>query len=75
MTLLFKFLYRVYRTMSGLRYWGYRRFTRAGLTVKAALETNQYPTKTKVTDGELEKLRVKRHDFHGEWNYTLSPRK
>ncbi|HLH56052.1 MAG TPA: DUF58 domain-containing protein [Verrucomicrobiae bacterium] len=33
MRLLFKFLYRVYRFMSGLRYWGYRRFTRAGLIV------------------------------------------
>jgi uncharacterized protein (DUF58 family) len=37
MTLAFKFLYRIYRTMSGLRYWGYRRFTRAGLTVLAGL--------------------------------------
>ena len=37
MTFLFKFLYRVYRTMSGLRYWGYRRFTRAGLTVLSGL--------------------------------------
>src|SRR6516165_35210 len=37
MTLAFKFLYRIYRTMSGLRYWGYRRFTRAGLTVLAGM--------------------------------------
>jgi uncharacterized protein (DUF58 family) len=37
MTLAFKFLYRIYRTLSGLRYWGYRRFTRAGLTVLGGL--------------------------------------
>jgi hypothetical protein len=49
--------------------------TRTGLVVKAALDTNQYPTKTKVTDEQLERLRLKRHEFHGEWNYTLSPRR
>ena len=49
--------------------------TRTGLVVKAALDTNQYPTKTKVTDEQLERLRLKRHEFHGEWNYTLSPKR
>jgi len=49
--------------------------TRTGLVVKAAIDTNPYPTKTKVTDEQLGRLRLKRHEFHGEWNYTLSPRK
>jgi hypothetical protein len=49
--------------------------TRTGLVVKSALDTNEYPTKVKVTDDELGRLRLKRHGFHGEWNYTLSPRK
>jgi hypothetical protein len=49
--------------------------TRTGLIVKAAVDTNQYPTKIKVTDEQLGKLRLKRHKFHGEWNYTLKPRK
>lgn len=49
--------------------------TRTGLKVKAALDTNPYPTKIKVTDEQLGHLRLKRHDFHGEWNYTLSPRR
>jgi transposase len=48
--------------------------TQAGLIVKAALDTNQYPTSIKVTDAELANLRLKPHDFHGEWNYALSPR-
>ena len=48
--------------------------TTTGLVVKAALDTNQYPTAIKVTDAELAKLRLKPHDFHGEWNYTLTPR-
>jgi hypothetical protein len=49
--------------------------TRAGLVVKAALDTNHYETKIKVTDAELAALQLTRHDFHGEWNYTISPRK
>lgn len=36
MTLAFKFLYRLYRAISAVRYWGYRRFTRAGLAVLGA---------------------------------------
>ena len=49
--------------------------TRTGLIVKAALDTNPYPTKIKVTDEQLGHLRLKRHEFHGEWNYTFSPRR
>jgi hypothetical protein len=49
--------------------------TRTGLIVKAALDTNHYPTKIKVSDEQLRQLRLKRHEFHGDWNYTLSPRR
>jgi len=45
--------------------------TQTGLTVKAAIDTNPYPTKIKVTDEQWAKLRLKRHKFHGEWNYTI----
>lgn len=48
--------------------------TRAGLSVRAALDTNHYDTAIKVTDKELAALRLKRHKFHGDWNYSLSPR-
>jgi hypothetical protein len=49
--------------------------TRSGLIVKAALDTNHYETKIKVSDEQLARVRLKRHEFHGDWNYTLSPRK
>lgn len=49
--------------------------TRTGLIVKAALDTNRYPDKIKVTDEQLGRVRVKPNEFHGEWNYTLSPRR
>lgn len=49
--------------------------TRAGLIVKAALDTNHYETQIKVSDQELAQLRMIRHEFHGDWNYTLKPKK
>jgi Rhodopirellula transposase DDE domain len=48
--------------------------TRTGLTVRAALDTNHYDTEIKVSDDELARLRLQRHEFHGDWNYTISPR-
>jgi transposase len=48
--------------------------TRTGLVVKAALDTNHYNTKLTVTDDALEALKLTRHTFHGDWNYTLKPR-
>jgi hypothetical protein len=48
--------------------------TRTGLTVKAALDTNHYDTEIKVSDDELARLQLQRHEFHGDWNYTISPR-
>jgi len=48
--------------------------TRTGLVVKAALDTERYDTAIKVADEELARLRLTPLPFHGEWNYTLSPR-
>lgn len=48
--------------------------TRAGLVVKAALDTNTYTTKIKVSNAELSALCLTPHSFHGDWNYTLRPR-
>jgi hypothetical protein len=47
--------------------------TAAGLRVEAELDTNEYPTGIKVTDEDLAAVRLKRADFHGEWNYSISP--
>jgi len=49
--------------------------TKAGLTVKAAIDTNRYPTRIKVSNEQMRQLRLQRHAFHGDWNYTLSPRR
>lgn len=47
--------------------------TRAGLIVKAALDTNRYETAIKVSDQELASVLLKPHAFHGDWNYTIAP--
>ncbi|MGH7964400.1 MAG: ISAzo13 family transposase [Candidatus Binatia bacterium] len=49
--------------------------TTTGLLVQAALDTNVYATGIKVSDEEMAKLRLTPSDFHGEWNYTIAPRK
>ena len=48
--------------------------TRKGLAVRAELDTNTYPAGIKVSDAEMAALAIHRHDFHGDWNYTLRPR-
>jgi len=45
--------------------------TKAGLTVRSELDTNVYPKGRKVDDAELDAINLHRHDFHGEWNYTI----
>jgi hypothetical protein len=49
--------------------------TTTGLTVTAKLDTRQYPTGIEVSDAEMNALLITRDDFHGEWNYTLHPRR
>ena len=49
--------------------------TRAGLTVRAALDTERYETGIKVSDEELAAVQLTPHQFHGDWNYTIKARK
>jgi hypothetical protein len=48
--------------------------TSKGLRVEAALDDRQYPAGEKVSDEELARVNLTRAEFHGEWNYTISPR-
>lgn len=47
--------------------------TKTGLVVKAELDENIYEKGIKVSDEEIQKIKIKRHKFHGEWNYTIMP--
>jgi hypothetical protein len=49
--------------------------TNTGLTVRAALDENEYETGIKVTDEELGRVNLIRSDFHGDWNYSIKPQR
>ena len=48
--------------------------TATGLTVESVLDPAPYPAGRKVTDEEMATIQIHRDAFHGEWNYTISPR-
>ena len=48
--------------------------TRQGLEIHAELDESEYPIGIKVTDEELARVCIKKNKFHGEWNYTISPK-
>ena len=47
--------------------------TATGLTVHCTLDTSEYPTGISYTAAQVQALPLQRHDFHGEWNYSLLP--
>lgn len=48
--------------------------TKKGLRIQTAVDTAEYAKGIKVTDEEMESLKIEKEVFHGEWNYTLHPR-
>ena len=49
--------------------------TETGLKVTCEIDGGLYPKGIKVSDEEMETLNIRRADFHGEWNYTISPQR
>ena len=49
--------------------------TRSGLHIQSGLDTNSYREGIVVSDEELAAVKIKRDTFHGEWNYTILPRR
>jgi hypothetical protein len=47
--------------------------TDAGLKVQCEIDPNTYPAGVKVTDAEMDAINIERHEFHGDWNYTIRP--
>lgn len=48
--------------------------TKTGLKVKAAIDDNDYQTGIEVSDELLASVNISRADFHGDWNYVISPK-
>ena len=49
--------------------------TSKGLKVKSMLDETEYPKGIEITKEELKMVNLFPHRFHGEWNYTIKPRK
>ena len=60
----------ILNTIAATRTW-------TGLSVHAELDTALYPTGVKIPHEQMTALEdngtLHRHDWHGEWNYTLNP--
>ena len=48
--------------------------TKAGLKVRAQIDSNRYPSGLKVSDQQVAALVIERDAFDGEWNYSILPR-
>ncbi len=48
--------------------------TKTGLKVTCELDRGVYPSGIKVSKKEMVEINLRRDTFHGEWNYTISPR-
>jgi transposase len=49
--------------------------TRAGLSIRSELDERSYPTGREVTDEQMEGLSIRKAKFHGDWNYTILPKR
>jgi transposase len=49
--------------------------TKAGLSVQCQLDTTLYPLGRKVSDEDMASISLQPDAFHGEWNYTIQPRR
>jgi Rhodopirellula transposase DDE domain len=49
--------------------------TDTGLTVACRLDAGRYEKGIKVSDAEMAGLSIQPANFHGEWNYTITPRR
>ncbi len=47
--------------------------TKEGLKVQAVLDENIYLRGIKVSDDEISNINLARDEFHGDWNYSISP--
>ena len=45
--------------------------TTTGLRIQAAIDTKGYPIGIKVSDHEMQKIKLEKDSFHGEWNYVI----
>ncbi|MGK5086031.1 ISAzo13 family transposase, partial [Bdellovibrionota bacterium FG-2] len=47
--------------------------TKSGLRVRCELDKGKYPKGVKISDAQFATINLRRHKFHGDWNYTIRP--
>ena len=47
--------------------------TKTGLVVNSELDTNSYPSGLKISDQQMSEIKLRRDEFHGDWNYSILP--
>jgi hypothetical protein len=47
--------------------------TTTGLKIYARLDDNEYAKGIKVSKAQMSAISLDRHEFHGDWNYTITP--
>jgi len=49
--------------------------TTTGLRVRSEVDRGAYPRGVTITDAQVATLLLRPHPFHGDWNYTIRPRR
>jgi len=49
--------------------------TTSGLRVRSEIDKRAYPKGVTISDEQMKQLNLERHQFHGDWNYTINPAK
>jgi hypothetical protein len=48
--------------------------TKEGLTIQARLDERIYQKGIRISDADLANVNIRANKFHGEWNYSISPK-
>jgi transposase len=48
--------------------------TKTGLKVRSELDEGEYPLAKEVSDDDMGKIKIRKHELNSKWNYTISPR-
>jgi hypothetical protein len=49
--------------------------TQTGLRVRAELDRGKYPEGREITEAQMARIHLRPDGFHGEWNYSILPRR
>jgi transposase len=47
--------------------------TATGLKIRTEIDASSYPKGQKISDEEMQQVRLSPDPFHGDWNYSISP--